>query len=186
MELKPGYKQTEVGVIPEDWDHTKLGDKTVKIGSGITPTGGARVYRPTGRPFLRSQNIGWGTLLMDDIAFIDDGTHSSFDSTEIEVGDVFLNITGASIGRSAIADDRARGGNVNQHVCIIRPKSRELDPGFLNCFLLSAEGQRQIDSFQAGGTGKALTSGRFVPSACRCHRSPNSAPSRRRWGIPTR
>ena len=25
MELKPGYKQTEVGVIPEDWEVQKLG-----------------------------------------------------------------------------------------------------------------------------------------------------------------
>ena len=25
MELKPGYKQTEVGVIPEDWDDRSLG-----------------------------------------------------------------------------------------------------------------------------------------------------------------
>jgi type I restriction enzyme S subunit len=26
MELKPGYKQTEVGVIPEDWDVKAIGD----------------------------------------------------------------------------------------------------------------------------------------------------------------
>ena len=26
MELKPGYKQTEVGVIPEDWEVLKVGD----------------------------------------------------------------------------------------------------------------------------------------------------------------
>ena len=25
MELKPGYKMTEVGVIPEDWELSKLG-----------------------------------------------------------------------------------------------------------------------------------------------------------------
>ena len=25
MELKPGYKQTEVGVIPEDWEVEPLG-----------------------------------------------------------------------------------------------------------------------------------------------------------------
>jgi len=26
MELKPGYKQTEVGVIPEDWEVCNLTD----------------------------------------------------------------------------------------------------------------------------------------------------------------
>ena len=26
MEVRPGYKQTEVGVIPEDWDVEPLGE----------------------------------------------------------------------------------------------------------------------------------------------------------------
>lgn len=161
MEVKPGYKQTEVGVIPEDWDPVSLGDNATKIGSGITPTGGERVYKNEGHPFLRSQNVGWGYLLMDDIAFIDDETHSSFKATEIEMNDVFLNITGASIGRSAVADERVVGGNVNQHVCIIRTKSDHLDHIFLNQFLLSSIGQKQIDSFQAGGNRQGLNFGQI-------------------------
>jgi len=164
MEVKPpstssvqaGYKQTEVGVIPEEWETALLGDKAEKVGSGITPTGGQRVYKQEGRPFMRSQNVGWGTLLLDDIAFIDDATHSTFPDTEIRVEDVFLNITGASIGRSALADARTKGGNVNQHVCIIRADQTKLHPRFLNYCLLSSLGQRQIDSFQAGGNRQGL------------------------------
>lgn len=37
MEVKPGYKQTEVGVIPEDWDMVLL-DSLAKRGSGHTPS----------------------------------------------------------------------------------------------------------------------------------------------------
>lgn len=109
-----------------------------------------------GRPFVRSQNIGWGELLLDDICFIDETTHGGFIGTEIQRGDVFLNITGASIGRSAVADDRIVGGNVNQHVCIVRPEPALLDPGYLNSLLLSKLGQRQIDSDQAGGNRQGL------------------------------
>jgi type I restriction enzyme S subunit len=161
MEVNVGYKQTEVGVIPEDWTEVRLGEKTTKVGSGITPTGGERVYKSEGRPFIRSQNIGWGTLLMDDIAFIDDKTHATFQDTEIENDDVFLNITGASIGRSALADNRVKGGNVNQHVCIIRTIKNQLNPQFLNYFLLSSIGQKQIDSFQAGGNRQGLNFGQI-------------------------
>ena len=109
--IPQGYKQTEVGVIPEDWDAGNLGEYVEKVGSGVTPTGGERVYKKEGRPFLRSQNVGWGNLLLEDVAFIDDVIHETFQSTEIVVYDVFLNITGASIGRSAVADagSRARG-----------------------------------------------------------------------------
>ena len=31
MEVKPGYKQTEVGVIPEDWEVKRLGDSAARI-----------------------------------------------------------------------------------------------------------------------------------------------------------
>ena len=157
--VRPRYKQTEAGVIPEDWGAARLGDKTTKVGSGITPTGGARVYKQQGRPFLRSQNVGWGSLLLDDVAFINDDIHATFQDTEIEADDVFLNITGASIGRSAVADARVVRGNVNQHVCIIRADQAELHSRFLNYFLLSTAGQRQIDSFQAGGNRQGLNFG---------------------------
>jgi len=156
-----GHKKTEVGVIPEEWAEVSLGDCTSKVGSGLTPAGGERVYTPYGRPFVRSQNVGWGLLILDDVAFIDEQTHMAFRGTQLEAGDVLLNITGASIGRSAVADHRVQGGNVNQHVCIIRPDPEELDARFLNYLLLSSLGQRQIDSFQAGGNRQGLNFGQI-------------------------
>jgi len=143
------------------WAVKTLGEIAIKIGSGITPTGGEKVYKAEGRPFIRSQNVGWGTLLLDDIAFIDEETHDSFKATEICAHDVLLNITGASIGRSAVADSRVENGNVNQHVCIIRPVESELNPYFLNTFLLSNQGQKQIDSFQSGGNRQGLNFGQI-------------------------
>jgi type I restriction enzyme, S subunit len=139
-----------------EWEDRELGSMTNKIGSGITPLGGDKTYKPSGRPFIRSQNVGWGHLLLDDVAFIDEEAHASFDGTEILPDDVLLNITGASIGRSAIADARIIGGNVNQHVCIIRVKRGELKPILLNQFLISERGQAQINSFQAGGNRQGL------------------------------
>src|ERR1700682_3776903 len=141
--VAPGFRLTEVGVIPEDWSSDRLGDLVSRVGSGITPRGGERVYKAEGRPFVRSQNVGWGVLVFDDIAVIDEKTHSAFASSEIEDGDVLLNITGASIGRSAVVDSRVAGGNVNQHVCEIRTKKGRLEPSYLSSYLLSTQGQRQ-------------------------------------------
>ena len=161
MEIQAGFKKTEVGIIPSDWEVKKVDDFSIKVGSGITPTGGERVYKKEGRPFLRSQNVGWGTLILDDIAFIDENTHNTFNSTEIQENDVFLNITGASIGRSAIANNRVLKGNVNQHVCIIRVDAKKIEPRFLNYFLLSFLGQKQISNFQAGGNRQGLNFGQI-------------------------
>lgn len=155
------FKNTEIGSMPSDWDVAMLGDYCLKIGSGITPTGGQRVYQEEGHHFIRSQNVGWGKLILDDIVFIDDSIHQSFASTEICLGDVFLNITGASIGRSAVATQQLIGGNVNQHVCIIRTDKEKLNPIFLNHYLLSKRGQKQIDSFQSGGNRQGLNLGQL-------------------------
>jgi type I restriction enzyme S subunit len=53
------YKQTEVGGIPQDWNSSSIGDIAIKVGSGVTPKGGNTNYRDYGRPFVRSQNVGW-------------------------------------------------------------------------------------------------------------------------------
>jgi len=139
-----------------EWVVKKLGDMTLKVGSGVTPFGGESVYKKNGRPFVRSQNVGWGFLLLENIAFIDDETHQSSINTEIMQDDVLLNITGASIGRSAVANNQVCGGNVNQHVCIIRTLVKHLNPFFLCQYLNSSFGQNQIDSFQAGGNRQGL------------------------------
>jgi type I restriction enzyme S subunit len=158
---KPRTKQTEAGVIPTDWTATTIGDVAIKVGSGVTPRGGSDNYREYGRPFVRSQNVGWGHLLLDDLAFITDQVHKTFAATELMVADVLLNITGASIGRSAIATAELEGGNVNQHVCIIRTDGTRTSSKFINSLLLSAVGQRQIDSFQAGGNREGLNFGQI-------------------------
>ena len=139
----------------EEWKKCIIGELSIKVGSGVTPRGGESVYKTEGHPFVRSQNVGFGHLLLDDIAFIDEEMHLRQKNTELKLDDVLLNITGASIGRSALVNEQIAGGNVNQHVCIIRTKEN-LVSSFLCNFLLSNYGQRQIDSFQAGGNRQGL------------------------------
>jgi len=153
--IPQGYKDSPLGIIPMEWEVKRLGELCTKIGSGVTPRGGQNVYLSQGRPFMRSQNVANGYLLLDDVVFIDERTHQKQKSTEIELDDVLLNITGASIGRSAIATSEIVGGNVNQHVCIIRLKDKTLSY-YICTFLLSYIGQKQIDSYQAGGNREGL------------------------------
>ena len=138
-----------------EWKKHTIGELAIKVGSGVTPKGGETVYKKEGHPFVRSQNVGLGGLLLEDIAYIDDTTHIRQKNTELQIDDVLLNITGASIGRSAVVNEQIAGGNVNQHVCIIRTKDN-LVSSFLCNFLLSNYGQKQIDSFQAGGNRQGL------------------------------
>ena len=138
-----------------EWEKCRLGELAIKVGSGTTPKGGVNVYKSTGHYFIRSQNVGNGVLLLNDIVYIDEKTHQRQISTELKKDDVLLNITGASIGRCAIATPQIQGGNVNQHVCIIRLE-KTVNPLYICYFLLSHRGQKQIDSFQVGGNRQGL------------------------------
>ena len=159
-ESVPRLRFPEFEDAPE-WQSRELGLMTSKIGSGVTPRGGEKNYRSKGRPFVRSQNVGWGELILDNVVHIDEDTHASFAATEVEEGDVLLNISGASIGRSAVADARIAGGNVNQHVCIIRGLSEQIQACFLSQYLISKHGQDQINSCQAGGNRQGLNFGQI-------------------------
>jgi type I restriction enzyme, S subunit len=153
---RKGTKQSELGEIPEDWEVLRIEDCTIKIGSGKTPSGGSSVYVDTGRPFVRSQNVGVGKLRLTDLAFITEEIHATFSGSEIMLNDVLLNITGASIGRCSLASTAISGGNVNQHVCIIRSKLSKVKPYLLQALINSDTGQQQIDSYQAGGNREGL------------------------------
>ena len=132
-----------------------MGELTTKVGSGSTPKGGNAVYTSVGHCFVRSQNVGMGYLILDDIAHIDDDIHKKHKATELSEDDVLLNITGASIGRTAIATKEIEGGNVNQHVCIIRANSK-VSPKFLCNYIQTKKIQNYIRSLQTGGSREGL------------------------------
>lgn len=139
-------------MVPNGWSIESLGNVTEKVGSGVTPRGGSNSYKLSGIPLIRSQNVLWGKLDLSDVAYIDELQHNKMKGSFVYKNDVLLNITGASIGRVAVSDiDEA---NVNQHVCIIR--SDDLDSGYLKSFLLSFQGQKQIEQCQAGGNRQGL------------------------------
>ena len=138
-----------------EWEKCKLGELAVKVGSGSTPKGGNAVYTTSGHCFVRSQNVGMGHLILNDIAYIDELTHQKQKSTELRTNDVLLNITGASIGRTALATEEINGGNVNQHVCIIRTNGNA-EPSFICDYIQTSKIQKYIQSLQTGGSREGL------------------------------
>ena len=156
--LLRAYFMTDEWNTHSKWDKCKLGLCCSKIGSGKTPRGGSSVYVDHGVMLLRSQNVLWGTLDTKDVSYIDEDINKTMLSSEVHYGDVLLNITGASIGRSCIYSLNERA-NVNQHVCILRlsQESKEkLVPEFLLQQILSDRIQQQVMDCQNGGSREGL------------------------------
>lgn len=150
------FKDSPLGRIPLEWETSTIGELTIHVGSGITPRGGESVYTNEGILFIRSQNVHFSGLALDDVAYIPQTIHKSMLKSEVFENDVLLNITGASIGRCCYFPSISPA-NVNQHVCIIRlPSATEADAGFLSSVIESSIGQNQIFQFNAGGNREGL------------------------------
>ena len=92
MEVKKGYKQTEIGVIPEDWEVKTIGD-IAKIISGGTPSTNINWFTPT--------EIGLDKYVYESIRKIsNDGLENS--SARILPIDTIILTTRAGIGDLSI------------------------------------------------------------------------------------
>jgi len=132
---------------------TKLEDITTKIGSGSTPRGGKGSYQSSGISLIRSQNIYDHGFVKKGLAFINEQQAKKLDNVTIEKNDILFNITGASIARCCIVEDKYLPARVNQHVSIIRTNEKAL-PKYVQITLVSSLIKAQLLEIGGGGTSR--------------------------------
>ena len=158
--LEPHPAMKDSGVewlreVPAHWDENRLGFLCKKIGSGKTPLGGAETYVDEGIVFIRSQNVYDDGLALEDVVYISEEVDADMRVSRIKSGDILLNVTGASIGRSCIVPDDFPAGNVNQHVCIIRLRNLA-QSHFVSWVMKAPFIKSQIDAIQSGAAREGL------------------------------
>jgi type I restriction enzyme S subunit len=154
--LRPIQQDKVPFPIPREWKFVRLGCLMSRIGSGSTPRGGRSTYVSVGVPFLRSQNVWNDGLRLDDVAYITPETHQQMEGTHVVPGDILLNITGASLGRCAVAPPELKEANVSQHVSILRPVLPAMTP-FLHLSIMSPPIQRLVWTRQVGMAREGLS-----------------------------
>src|SRR3954464_12811368 len=98
MELRSGFKQTEVGVVPDNWFVKQIGDLKPFVTSGSR--GWAAFYSDRGAPFIRITNLSRDSIYLDleDLRYVDLPSNSSEGArTQLRDQDVLISIT-ADIG----------------------------------------------------------------------------------------
>lgn len=135
---------TDLPELPVEWCWASIDQITYLVTKGASPRWQGFEYCNEGIPFVRSQNIGWGHLLLGNIEYVDKGLNDKQARSIIQKEDVLLNIVGASIGRAAISEAKITGGNCNQAVAIIRLIPKGLNPKALMNYLISADAQNVI------------------------------------------
>jgi type I restriction enzyme S subunit len=149
--------------FPNDWQLVRLGDITKKIGSGATPTGGEDSYlrERTRFALVRSQNVFDRRFDSAGLAFISDGQARRLQGVALQAGDLLLNITGDGVtfARACAIPVEILPACVNQHVAIVRVDDRIADPGYVLAYLTHPEVKSYVESFNAGGSRRAITKG---------------------------
>lgn len=101
MDVKPGYKQTQVGVIPEDWEAVRIGDLgTVVRGGSPRPAGDSRFFNGRFIPWLTVAaltNISENQLyVLDTVGFLTE--EGSRRSRRLDSGTLIIANSGATLG----------------------------------------------------------------------------------------
>ena len=157
--LKEGLIDQLLNGNSDDFLIKKLKDVTSKIGSGATPRGGEESYKLEGISLIRSLNVYDDGFRVRKLARIDDVQAQALSNVEVQMGDILLNITGASIARTCIAPEDYLPARVNQHVSIIRPKSEIILSEYLHYLLRSQNMKNKLLGVgnEGGSTRQALT-----------------------------
>jgi type I restriction enzyme S subunit len=161
--LHNSNRVSPIGTVPFGWRVVRIADIATKVGSGATPKGGDKVYlrKRLTHALVRSQHVFDRRFELDGLAYITDADARGLRNAELKPDDILLNITGDGItfGRACIVPEAILPACVNQHVSIIRVDKSQCVPGFLLAYLTHPIVKKYIESFNAGGSRRAITKG---------------------------
>lgn len=137
--------------LPASWHPIALGQVCNLVTSGSR--GWAAFYATSGPGFFRAQNIRFGKLRLDDLAFVNPPSNSEGSRTQVAKGDLLIVITGAGVTNPALLDHDPGEAYVSQHVGLVRPSDRRLSEWLLLCLMADAGGRAELVE-RAYGAGK--------------------------------
>lgn len=155
MEVTDSYKQTEVGLIPNDWNAFQLGELAEFITSGSR--GWAAYYSDYGALFIRSQNVRAGQLDLEDCQFVNPPLGAEGNRTRVNRDDVLITITGNSVGNVAHVECEFEEAFISQHVGLVRLFEAHLGQYVSRFLSPGSPGNSQIWASQSGQSKPGLT-----------------------------
>ena len=160
MELSLGFKWTDVGAIPEDWDVVPLGDLRPFVTSGSR--GWASYYSEDGDLFVRITNLTRDCIYLDltNCKFVRLPAEATEGiRTKLAERDVLISIT-ADIGIVGYVDANVPlPAYINQHIALVRFDPSKISGQFVAYFLASAYPQRLFRSSTDTGAKAGMSLG---------------------------
>jgi len=156
--VRPGYKQTEVGLIPAGWDLTTMDSLTSLMTNGFVGTAtSAYVPGDDGVLYIQGYNVQENGFNFHGIKRVSRTFHARNQKSCLRPGDL-LTIQTGDIGVTTVVPPALAGANCHALV-ISRMDSRVSEPNYYCQYFNSERGRAQLKEIETGSTMKHLNVG---------------------------
>jgi type I restriction enzyme S subunit len=155
MDLKAGYNETEVGVIPEDWEVRPLSDITDPqrpISYGIVQTGPNIL---NGIPCLRVLDINDGHINKTNLITTTKQISDAYRRTVVKKKDLVMPLRG-KVGDVGIIDDELEGANLTRGVALIAVRP-SWSPQFCRQLISWSTNRKRLEQIMNGSALKEIS-----------------------------
>ena len=171
VEMKSGYKMTEVGVIPEDWEVKNVSESCLikaRIGwQGLKKS----EYMSSGDYLLiTGTDFDNGQVNWKSCAYVSKARYEQDCNIKIRPQDILISKDG-TIGKVAYLGMIPKAGTLNSGIFVIRANDRKIDQVFLSKIFMSFYFEDFLNRLVAGSTINHLYQKDFVKF---CFPLPNS------------
>lgn len=153
--VKKGYKQTEVGAIPEKWIVSTIGSiadvKTGPFGSALH----AEEYVQDGTPIITVEHLGETGLTRQNLPKVSEEDRHRLSAYSMQEGDIVFSRVG-SVDRNAYVTASENGWLFSGRILRIRAKSEELSTQYLGYYFKSEDTKERIRNVAVGQTMASL------------------------------
>lgn len=163
MAVRAGYKQTEVGVIPEDWDMVPIESMTPpnrKYGIVDGPFGSNLKtihYRKSGIPIVTSGYVTDGRFRADEYLYVDDAKFREEKRSAVAPGDIVMAKIGERCGASAILPETHETSILSGNALKISINSAKYSSLFVWHILWHFHTSGKLESLRAAGAQPAIS-----------------------------
>lgn len=158
--IKSGYKQTDLGLLPEDWTISELKDVTKLLTNGFV--GSIKSHYSTDKNsvlYIQGYNVNENSFNFNGIKRISSSFHKKHLRSELKYEDLLTVQTG-NIGLTTFVTKNLIGANC--HALIIsRFKNRLVHSKFASFYLNSFQGRERMRKIETGTTMKHINVGDF-------------------------
>lgn len=155
MELTISYKQTEFGVIPNEWNVTKLGNisdiKTGPFGSSLHE----RDYVNDGTPIITVEHLSDLGIVHKNIPMVSAVDKKRLSSYLLQSNDIVFSRVGA-VDRNSMVSEKEEGWLFSGRLLRIRTKLHYIVPKYLSYYFHQESFKQRIRSVSVGQTMASL------------------------------